>query len=494
MSRKEETNGRGETNGEKEMNSREETNRGKEMNGRKETGINRKAARYFAVFMVVMLAFTVISRAADSLLVPQVATEAPSAKVIEHTVKMEAVVEASAETPVFAEEGILVESVFVKEGSQVEAGDVLAEVLPESLAEKIDVLSDEIAALKLTNEALAANEAAQEAAREKNAARASEDYDRTVQQQMNDVALAKSGMDAAENAIHEMEAQDMAGAFAGMDEQEKKQKSDALWTDFFAKKAAYEAAVQNAQAAADIAERAVEDAREQTTVDNTQEINALSIAREETELKALVALQENGGKITVPVGGTVTGVFAATGQRTPDTASFLVAQAGENIRLTAQISKDDVKYVSVGDEAAVQKGTEMQDGYRVSAVQQKQDGSYEVSIVCEENAKDTGEKAENWNLGGTVEVTVTKQSKRYSVAVPTAALHVEQNGTYVYVVDERDSVLGAELFARKVQVSVLEKNSQYAAVAEGLLGGEDQVIVDSDRYVEEGSRVRLAEQ
>ena len=296
MSRKEETNGRGETNGEKEMNSREETNRGKEMNGRKETGNNRKAARYFAVFMVVMLAFTVISRAADSLLVPQVATEAPSAKVIEHTVKMEAVVEASAETPVFAEEGILVESVFVKEGSQVEAGDVLAEVLPESLAEKIDVLSDEIAALKLTNEALAANEAAQEAAREKNAARASEDYDRTVQQQMNDVALAKSGMDAAENAIHEMEAQDMAGAFAGMDEQEKKQKSDALWTDFFAKKAAYEAAVQNAQAAADIAERAVEDAREQTTVDNTQEINALSIARKETELKALVALQEKAGR------------------------------------------------------------------------------------------------------------------------------------------------------------------------------------------------------
>ena len=142
----------------------------------------------------------------------------------------------------------------------------------------------------------------------------------------------------------------------------------------------------------------------------------------------------------------------------------------------------------------MQKGTEMQDGYRVSAVQQKQDGSYEVSIVCEENAKDTGEKAENWNLGGTVEVTVTKQSKRYSVAVPTAALHVEQNGTYVYVVDERDSVLGAELFARKVQVSILEKNSQYAAVAEGLLGGEDQVIVDSDRYVEEGGRVRLAEQ
>lgn len=457
------------------------------MSGKEQSAGSRTAARGLALLLIGMLVFTMISRAADALLVPQVVTEQPSAKIIEHIVKADATVEKSTETPVFTEEGLLVNRVYVEEGSHVKEGDVLAEVLSEALRDKIRVLSDEITALKLTNDALAENEAAAQEAREKKKKRAGEDYDHTVQQQLNIVALAKSEMDAAENAIHEMEAQEAAGVLADITEEEKKQQTDALWTDFFAKKAAYEAAINEAQSAADMAERAVEDAETETNADNTQEINALAIAQKEEALEKLLALQACGGQITAQTAGTITGVFVSVGQKTPDTAAFTVAQTGENIRLTAQISKEDAKYVEEGDAAVAQKGSVKQEGFTVSAIRQNADGSCEVSFVCEE-------AAEEFEIGDAVTVFVTRQSARYSTAVPVAALHVEQNGTYVYVIEERDTVLGTELFARKVQVDVLEKNSQYAAVEEGGLGVEDKVIIDSDRYVEEGDVVRLAAQ
>lgn len=242
------------------------------MSGKEQSAGGRTAARGLALLLIGMLVFTMISRAADALLVPQIVTERPSAKIIEHIVKADATVEKTTETPVFTEEGILVNRVYVEEGSHVMEGDVLAEVLPDALEEKIRVLSDEITALKLTNDALSANEAAAQEEREKKKKRAGEDYDRIMQQQMNAVALAQYDMDAAENAIHEMEAQDAAGALAGLTEEEKKQKYDALYADFFAKKAAYDTAVLAAGSAMEDAGRAIEDAGEGENADHTAEI------------------------------------------------------------------------------------------------------------------------------------------------------------------------------------------------------------------------------
>lgn len=63
---------------------------------------------------------------------------------------------------------------------------------------------------------------------------------------------------------------------------------------------------------------------------------------------------------------------------------------------------------------------------------------------------------------------------------------------YVLVIDEVDSVMGTELRARKVTVTVLEQNESYAALAEGAISSQQEVIISSDKGVDDGSRVRLA--
>ena len=53
--------------------------------------------------------------------------------------------------------------------------------------------------------------------------------------------------------------------------------------------------------------------------------------------------------------------------------------------------------------------------------------------------------------------------------------------------------VGEELVARKVEVTVRDKNNSYAALEEGSLSSEQQVIISTDREVTEGSPVRLQE-
>ena len=55
-------------------------------------------------------------------------------------------------------------------------------------------------------------------------------------------------------------------------------------------------------------------------------------------------------------------------------------------------------------------------------------------------------------------------------------------------------MLGTELTGRRVDVTVEDKNEQYAALKDGVLTPEQKVIQSSDRSVEPGGRIRLAEE
>lgn len=77
--------------------------------------------------------------------------------------------------------------------------------------------------------------------------------------------------------------------------------------------------------------------------------------------------------------------------------------------------------------------------------------------------------------------------------MPLSALYLdEKNLPYVLVLDEIDTIMGTETRARKVSVTVLEQNESFAALAEGAVGSQEEVIVSSDKSVDDGSRVRLA--
>ena len=62
------------------------------------------------------------------------------------------------------------------------------------------------------------------------------------------------------------------------------------------------------------------------------------------------------------------------------------------------------------------------------------------------------------------------------------------------MIEDADSVLGTVKKVRKISVEVEEKNETTAALKSGVLSKDQQVLVDTDREIQEGSRVRLKEE
>ena len=95
-------------------------------------------------------------------------------------------------------------------------------------------------------------------------------------------------------------------------------------------------------------------------------------------------------------------------------------------------------------------------------------------------------------FGASAELNFTRKSQPYSCCVPLPALHLdEKNQPYVLVVEPVETVLGTQMQARKVSVTILEQNETTAALAEGAVHSGQQIIVSADRAVDDGSRVRV---
>ena len=98
--------------------------------------------------------------------------------------------------------------------------------------------------------------------------------------------------------------------------------------------------------------------------------------------------------------------------------------------------------------------------------------------------------AENGNTF-TWEVDSTS-AQEYEQIIPLSALREDTAGAYCLILSEEKNMLGTVQTAKRVSVTVLEKDAQKAAVT-SVLKESDQIIVSSEKYVEEGDRIRIKE-
>lgn len=234
--------------------------------------------------------------------------------------------------------------------------------------------------------------------------------------------------------------------------------------------------------------RAIEDASAPQASDSTGEIDAITREQQELALSKLEKLLEKDGKVTAPITGIVTLLKLTTGERTPDGTAVLLADTTEGNKLVVQVSAEQEKYIAREDEVTLKPNGKKDalEGLTVDSVRSNEENREMLDITVK-LPKDTLE------IGTSVELICTKTSELYEVCVPIQALHMENNNYFVYVLQETQSVLGNELTARRVDVNVLDKNETMAALAVGGLSSSQEVIVDADKYIESGSRVRLLE-
>lgn len=334
----------------------------------------------------------------------------------------------------------------------------------------VQELKDDLAAAKLQQQAKKNEAAAQESERKQTLSRAQEDYDETISKNEKLVRKAKELWQEAEQKLENYQ--------NGEDEDSA---DDSLVED--ARKTLEDAKSQQTQQKKS-AKRAIEDAGETDAVDHSVEINNVSIAEKQRALALLQKAKEQKGKIVAQTNATVSKILLTAGDRTTETAAFLLADLSEGARFTTEISKEDAKYVVVGDAVTLKVNDKSYEDMTVLSTETNEDSSVSVTVYVPKKTIPIGTHAS---------MEIEQTSEKYATTLPLSAIHAEQNKYFVYVLEKEDTVLGEETVARKVNVSIVEKNGEYAALSDGSLSEDDSAIVESDTMLANGEKVRLKE-
>ena len=295
------------------------------------------------------------------------------------------------------------------------------------------------------------------------------------------VETAKKEKEAAEQALMQYQQEQLTAADASGKEQERQ-----LLAAVQTAGDAYEDAVLAANEAAVTAGRAVAAAGISDASDSTLAVGEITVEQMELQLEKLERLLEADGRICAPSDGLITEIAVNIGERTVDTPAVRMADLTKGYRFTAELTKEQETYIGAGDEVTLtdsRRNHLEQLAVESVTADGENDGIYEISVPLPDDTLE---------LGAAAVLDYSSPSQTYAICVPLAALHLdERNQPYVLTYDEQDSVLGKELRARKVSVNILDQNESYAALADGSISSQDEVIVSADKAVDDGSRIRL---
>lgn len=450
------------------------------------------------VFMVFMWLCTLISKSIYASKLPLVSTCGMDARYIEHVVEAEGIVEAGSKLPVTVLGGLRVVEVFVQAGDRVEEGALLFTVDLEDMKEIM--AEQELASrkIRLQIDTILHN---RELAEEKKAleeARAREDYDALARYQDTLVGRAAENVVQAEEALDELQAENREHEDDWEKEDGERKTEEEMEAERKAREEEEERLKQEVQAAAYAeadarwnrdnimkdAGRKVED-----TVSEEDEDAALAVYYAEVEsiqekLAAYQKILDGEGKIAAPMGGMVTDVYVQAGGRVPDTASFLMADDEVPCQFRVPLTKEDKTYVNLGDDVKLKLGEKKEINAVIDYLTENENapGSFTAILRLPDETGTPGQS-------GTI--TCAKSGEKRPCCIPLPALHEEQNKSYVYVVGEREGILGMEYYVEEINVTVVDKNDKFAAI-EGAVTEESRIIQSADREMKRGDVIRLA--
>lgn len=293
---------------------------------------------------------------------------------------------------------------------------------------------------------------------------------------------AADALDAAKAALSAYEDEQSASQQLSSDEQ-----LQALYDDYTAKKEAYNEALKQQEETVKSANRTLEDA---TAPENVDTVSALTedndLELKELEVKQLEEIMEAEGKILAPTDGLVTKVLVTTGEVTTEDTAIRMADQSSGYKFSASLDKSLAKYLSKGDKIVLDIGNNTTvEGLTIENIEVSAEdkNTYELSVSIPAKVK---------NLGSIATMKVEKASKKYDTCVPLNVLHSDGENYYVYTVTETETILGIETTVDKVEVEVLDKNNEYAAI-DGYFSWDQQFVLSSSKTLRSGDRVRLME-
>ena len=460
--------------------------------------MKKKLIQATCLFFVMMLIFTILSRVSDSVNVIQIQTKNPANQMITHEVKGSGKVEGSQEVAVFVLENLQVEQVMVHAGQTVKKGDILLKLSQNSIQAALKNLDDKVKTLEGQVKDLESQKKVNSQKRAAEQAWAGNSYDLAVQSGNVSVDNARAEVQIAQQRLDEFyrekEAKTSGDDLSGFTDGEEgfndgettvTQEDDsatetALQDDLRARQEALNEVIAGKNQTLASAGKAVADA-------STPEASDSTLENARADMEKVTVLQSTEGVISSPSDGVIKSLSVQTGDLTGQTAAVVLYSADGALRMTGTISKDDIKYVSAGADVKITDNNNNDiSGATVENITENNEDNdiRDLSIIMPANSLSIGQSGD---------FSISKDAGPYSCCVPLSALYQENGKVYVYVTDTENTVLGTVMVARKVEVTVQDRNQTIAALGEGSLSTDQAVIVQADRELKDGSRVRISE-
>ena len=268
--------------------------------------------------------------------------------------------------------------------------------------------------------------------------------------------------------------------------------------------AAFQASNQDATSVS-AAQTALQSAKDnlatlQATAKDTEDTNAyndsvakLDLAAKEQEVKdaeeKVKALEEktSAANIKSRYAGVVTEVNVAAGDTTTaDTPLMVVEMTEKGYTLKATVTKDQARTLKEGLRAEI---TNLWDSgitmTLTSITSDKNDPANSRVLTFAVTGEDV-------SVGQSLSFSVGDKNSSYDLVIPSAAIHTDANGSFVYTVQVKSSPLGNRYSVRKKTVTIVASDDNNSAVS-GELSADDFVITTATVPLDVGTQVRMAE-
>ncbi|MBO6089268.1 MAG: HlyD family efflux transporter periplasmic adaptor subunit [Lachnospiraceae bacterium] len=211
------------------------------------------------------------------------------------------------------------------------------------------------------------------------------------------------------------------------------------------------------------------------------------ILKKEKDIKDLEA-KALGGEIKSPVSGEITSLAYSGGEKIEAGSTAAVIQIdGKGYKLSFPVSAKQAKAVKVGDPVSVENSWYYGDlNVNLVAIQPDKTNSRDGKILV------FSLSGESVSAGQNLTLSVGEKSSNYDLIVPNAALHEDNSGHFILIVDTKSTPFGSRYIAKRVDVTVLAQDDKVTAIDAELFGYE-YVITNSSKYIENKDQVKLAD-
>jgi multidrug efflux pump subunit AcrA (membrane-fusion protein) len=215
----------------------------------------------------------------------------------------------------------------------------------------------------------------------------------------------------------------------------------------------------------------------------------LDISAQQDIVDTLDNLISSSGILYADVGGVVATAMIK-GSVTAKTPIASIRDTEGGFEAQMQIHRAEAENLFVGRESEVTTGggnmffTPTVTGV-VSAISAPDDNDrVTITIALPES---------NWNVGQRIDTQIVLSRGSYDMSIPVSALRSDNVGHFVYVVGQRNTVLGLQNVVERVNVNVTASDNDTVSIT-GPVSRSCQVISGSNRAVNVGDRVRVNEQ